>query len=88
MYERYSSINQTKTKKQEKKLITSNVSHVQNTMSKISTIVNICYKKNYVCNIRGKHFLTKGGLSGHNWAVHNTVESTCTVCDKIFKNKN
>ena len=31
-------------KARKKKLITSNVSHVQNTMSKISTIVNICYK--------------------------------------------
>ena len=28
------------------------------------------------------------GLSGSNWAVHNTVESPCTVCDKIFRNKN
>ena len=35
-----------KNEKARKKLITSNVSHVQNTMSKISTIVNICYKKN------------------------------------------
>ena len=35
-----------KRKSKKKKLITSNVSHVQNTMSKISTIVNICYKKN------------------------------------------
>ena len=34
-----------KNEKARKKLITSNVSHVQNTMSKISTIVNICYKK-------------------------------------------
>ena len=41
----------------------------------------------YVCNICGKQFLTKGGLSSHNWAVHNTVESPCTVCDKIFTNK-
>ena len=41
----------------------------------------------YVCNICGKQFLTKGGLSSHNWAVHNTVESPCTVCDKIFRNK-
>ena len=34
-----------KRKSKKKKLITSNVSHVQNTMSKISTIVNIYYKK-------------------------------------------
>ena len=39
-----------KNEKARKKLITSNVSHVQNTMSKISTIVNICYKKkSYIC---------------------------------------
>ena len=37
-----------KNEKARKKLITSNVSHVQNTMSKISTIVNICYKKKTV----------------------------------------
>ena len=37
-----------KNEKARKKLITSNVSHVQNTMSKISTIVNICYKKKIV----------------------------------------
>ena len=42
----------------------------------------------YVCNICGKQFVTKSGLSGSNWAVHNTVESPCTVCDKIFRNKN
>ena len=42
----------------------------------------------YVCNICGKQFLTKGGLSSHNCAVHNTVESPCTVCDKKFRNKN
>ena len=41
----------------------------------------------YVCNICGKQFLTKGGLSGHTWAVHNTVESPCTGCGKIFRNK-
>ena len=41
----------------------------------------------YVCNICGKRFVTKSGLSGHNRAVHNTIESTCTVCDKIFRNK-
>ena len=37
----------------------------------------------YVCNICGKQFLTKGGLSSHNCAVHNTVESPCTVCDTL-----
>ena len=37
-----------KNEKARKKLITSNVSHVQNTMSKISTIVNICYKKKVI----------------------------------------
>ena len=26
-------------------------------------------------------------ICGHNWAVHNTVKSPCTVCDKIFRNK-
>ena len=41
----------------------------------------------YVCNICGKQFLTKGRLSSHNWAVHNTFESPCIVCDKIFTNK-
>ena len=41
----------------------------------------------YVCNTCGKQFVTKSGLSGSNWAVHNTVESPCTVCDKIFTNK-
>ena len=37
-----------KNEKARKKLITSNVSHVQNTKSKISTIVNICYKKKII----------------------------------------
>ena len=41
----------------------------------------------YVRNTCGKQFVTKSGLIGSNWAVHNTVESPCTGCDKIFRNK-
>ena len=51
-------------KARKKKLITSNVSHVQNTMSKISTIVNICYKKN--CRWRKMYGQPKNQF---NWAI-------------------
>ena len=41
----------------------------------------------YVCNMCGKQFMAKKGLSDHNWAVHEQVESPCNVCDKIFRSK-
>ena len=41
----------------------------------------------YVCNMVGKQFMAKKGLSDHNWAVHEQVESPCNVCDKIFRSK-
>ena len=41
----------------------------------------------YVCNMCGKQFMAKKGLSDHNWAVHEQVESPCNFCDKIFRSK-
>ena len=41
----------------------------------------------YVSNMCGKQFMAKKGLSDHNWAVHEQVESPCNVCDKIFRSK-
>ena len=49
--------------------------------------LNSTYFWGYVCNICGNQFVTKSGLIGRNWAVHNTVKSAYTVCDKIFRNK-
>ena len=53
-----------KNEKARKKLITSNVSHVQNTMSKISTIVNICYKKKTLPNSIEHSVLEVSGILG------------------------
>ena len=41
----------------------------------------------YVCNMCGKQFMAKKGLSDHNMAVHEQVESPCNVGDKIFRSK-
>jgi uncharacterized C2H2 Zn-finger protein len=31
--------------------------------------------------------MTKNALYDHNWGVHTEVESPCSDCDKIFRNK-
>ena len=41
----------------------------------------------FVCNVCGKQFMTKNALYDHNWGVHTEVESPCSDCDKIFRNK-
>ena len=33
----------------------------------------------YVCNMCGKQFMAKKGLSDHNWAVHTEVEFPCAM---------
>ena len=37
------------------------------------------FGKIIVCNMCGKQFMAKKGLSDHNWAVHTEVESPCAM---------